>query len=72
MALIVDQQLEIIEDIVYLFEDFVEILELEVVFFDLLWWLVIIGYFISKEGIKDLGYKGNVFNFWDGLFEEVL
>jgi len=30
------------------------------------------GYFTSEEGIKDLGYKGNQPNVWDGVPQEVL
>ena len=34
--------------------------------------LTMIGYFTSKAGIEDLGYKGNTPNVWDGVPEEVL
>ena len=34
--------------------------------------LTLTGYFTSKMGIKDLGYKGNTPNVWDGVPEEVL
>lgn len=34
--------------------------------------LTMIGYFTSKEGIDDLGYKGNTPNIWDGIPEDVL
>ena len=34
--------------------------------------LTLTGYFTSKMGMEDLGYKGNVPNAWDGVPEEVL
>lgn len=34
--------------------------------------LVLTGYYTSKQGIKDLGYKGNTPNVWDGVPDEVL
>lgn len=34
--------------------------------------LVATGFFTSKMGIDDLGYKGNVPNFWDGVPSDVL
>ena len=34
--------------------------------------LTMTGYFTSEIGIKDLGYKGNIPNIWDGVPQEVL
>jgi len=34
--------------------------------------LTLTGYFTSKMGLKDLGYKGNIPNVWDGVPKEVL
>ena len=34
--------------------------------------IVVTGYFTSEIGIKDLGYKGNTPNVWDGVPSEVL
>ena len=34
--------------------------------------MVLTGYFTSEIGIKDLGYKGNTPNVWDGVPEEIL
>lgn len=34
--------------------------------------LVLTGYYTSELGIKDLGYKGNTPNFWDGIPQDVL
>jgi len=45
---------------------------LEVQFFSLMRNLTLTGYFTSKMGIEDLGYKGNTPNIWDGVPEEVL
>ncbi len=41
-------------------------------FFDLMRNLTVSGYYTSQEGIKDLGYKGNIPNVWDGIPEDVL
>ncbi len=34
--------------------------------------MIVTGYFTSEVGIKDLGYKGNTPNVWDGIPDEVL
>ncbi len=34
--------------------------------------LTMTGYFTSEIGVKDLGYKGNMPNVWDGVPQEVL
>ncbi|MEL6944334.1 MAG: gluconate 2-dehydrogenase subunit 3 family protein [Bacteroidota bacterium] len=41
-------------------------------FFDLVRNLTLTGFYTSKMGLKTLGYKGNVPNFWDGVPEEVM
>jgi hypothetical protein len=41
-------------------------------FFNLMRSLVISGFYTSPEGIKDLGYKGNTPNQWNGVPEDVL
>ena len=41
-------------------------------FFSLVRNLTLTGYFTTKEGIEDLGYKGNTPNVWDGVPQEVL
>jgi hypothetical protein len=66
------QQTAILDDIAYLPADKTEELTAPVAFFDLLRKLVQTGYFTSKQGIKDLGYQGNVPNLWDGVPPEVL
>jgi len=45
---------------------------LEIQFFSLVRNLTLSGYYTSKMGIEDLGYKGNTPNVWDGVPEEVL
>jgi hypothetical protein len=41
-------------------------------FFSLMRNLVLTGYYTTRIGIDDLGYKGNVANIWDGVPEDVL
>ncbi|MEL6560184.1 MAG: gluconate 2-dehydrogenase subunit 3 family protein [Bacteroidota bacterium] len=41
-------------------------------FFSLMRDLTLTGYYTSKMGIEDLGYKGNVPSVWDGVPEEEL
>lgn len=43
-----------------------------VMFFSLLRNLTLTGYYTTKMGIEELGYKGNTPNVWDGVPEEVL
>ncbi len=68
-----DQQYEILETIAY---PDLQVSEnerpLEVRFFSLIRNLTLTGYFTSETGIKDLGYKGNMPNVWDGVPQEVL
>ncbi|WP_350287091.1 gluconate 2-dehydrogenase subunit 3 family protein [uncultured Croceitalea sp.] len=45
---------------------------LEIQFFFLMRGLTVTGYYTSKVGIADLGYKGNMPNVWDGVPQEVL
>lgn len=45
---------------------------LEVQFFSLMRNLTVCGYYTSKVGIAELGYKGNSPNVWDGVPQEVL
>ena len=44
----------------------------EIQFFSLMRNLVLTGYFTSEVGIKELDYKGNMPNVWDGVPQEVL
>ncbi len=45
---------------------------LEIQFFSLMRNLTLTGYYTSRIGIEDLGYKGNMPNVWDGVPEDVL
>ena len=45
---------------------------LEIQFFNLMRNLTVCGYYTSKMGIEELGYKGNMPNIWDGVPQEVL
>lgn len=45
---------------------------LEIQFFYLMRGLTVTGYYTSKVGIADLGYKGNQPNVWDGVPQDVL
>jgi len=45
---------------------------LEIQFFYMMRGLTLTGYYTSKVGIADLGYKGNQPNIWDGVPQEVL
>lgn len=45
---------------------------LEIQFFYLMRALTMTGYYTSKVGIADLGYKGNQPNVWDGVPQDVL
>lgn len=45
---------------------------LEIQFFYMIRGLTVTGYYTSKVGIADLGYKGNMPNVWDGVPQDVL
>lgn len=64
-------QKSILDSIAYEIEDFEEQSE-EIKFFSLFRDLVVTGYFTSAVGLKDLDYKGNTPNVWDGVSDEVL
>ena len=34
--------------------------------------MVVTGWFTSEVGMRDLGYKGNIPNVWDGVPEDIL
>ncbi len=65
----VDQQKEILDAIAYPDK---ENPTYEQQFFSLVRNLTVTGYYTSKEGIEDLGYKGNSPNVWDGVPADVL
>ncbi len=69
----VEQQKSILDTICY--HDIEVPLEkqaLEIQFFNLMRGLTLTGYYTSKVGIEDLGYKGNQPNVWDGVPQDVL
>ena len=68
-----ENQKEIFDDIAYYdpnksIDDYPE----EVQWFNLVRNLTMTGYFTSEVGIKELGYKGNAPNVWDGVPKDVL
>jgi hypothetical protein len=67
------QQIEVIEDIAYPDPNGnKKELAQGIAFFDRIRNLTVTGYYTTKMGINDLGYKGNFANIWDGVPEEVL
>jgi hypothetical protein len=65
------QQIALIDEIAYP-DQAPEYLKHGVVFFSLMRNLTLTGYYTTEMGIKDLGYKGNQPNVWDGVPQEVL
>jgi hypothetical protein len=65
------QQLQIVDDIAYP-DDAKPEMEYGVRFFNRMRNLTSTGFFTSEIGIKDMGYKGNQANAWDGVPENVL
>ena len=69
----VDQQKALLDEIAYYDPEIpMEKQALEIQFFNLMCNLSLTGYYTSKMGIEDLGYKGNMPNIWDGVPEDVL
>ncbi len=68
-----DQQKQICDEICwYDTETSLDEQPLEIQFFSLMRNLTLTGYYTSKVGIADLGYKGNMPNVWDGVPQDVL
>ncbi len=65
------QHIQIIDDIAYPDTAKPEFSQ-GVTFFNLMRDLTMTGYYTSKEGLKDLGYQGNMPNEWDGVPPNVL
>lgn len=67
------QQKEILDTIAF-YDPEVPLQEqpLEIQFFSLVRNLTVSGYYTSKLGIEELGYKGNTPNIWDGVPQHVL
>lgn len=67
------QQIEIVDDIAYPDPDNKKPdMAYGIKFFNLMRNLTLTGYYTTEMGFKDLGYKGNVPNIWDGVPAEVL
>ena len=66
-----DQQIEMVDEIAYPEKAKPEMRH-GVAFFNTMRDLTACGFFTSKIGIEDLGYKGNRPNQWDGVPKEVL
>ncbi len=68
-----EQQKQILDEIAYYDPEIsMDKQALEIQFFNLMCNLTLTGYYTSKMGIEDLGYKGNMPNIWDGVPEDVL
>ena len=70
-----EEQLGIVDDIAYELPKEGEAtnpLRTGVDFFDRLRFLVVTGFFTSREGVEYLGYVGNQPNVWDGVPQDVL
>ncbi len=65
------QRLEVIDDIAYPEKKKPEFTQ-GIAFFNRMRNLVVTGFYTSKMGIEDVGYKGNVPNTWAGVPKEVL
>ncbi len=65
------QRIEIVDDIAYPDEARPEMSQ-GVKFFSLMRDLTMTGFYTTRIGIDDLGYKGNTPNNWDGVPDEVL
>ncbi|QRQ99616.1 gluconate 2-dehydrogenase subunit 3 family protein [Dyadobacter sandarakinus] len=65
------QQLQIVDDIAYP-EKAKPIYSQGVAFFNLMRNLTASGFYTSKMGIEDIGYKGNTPNVWEGVPDDVL
>jgi len=66
-----EEQLEICDQIAYPNKTKAELKQGEM-FFTRMRNLTLTGYYTSKIGIEDLGYKGNTPNVWDGVPDDVL
>jgi hypothetical protein len=65
------QQLELVDDIAYP-DNAKPDMEYGVNFFNRMRNLTATGFFTTEMGIKDMDYKGNQANIWDGVPENVL
>ena len=66
------QRIAIVDDIAYPQQAKGTPMEPGANFFDQLRFLTLTGYFTSRKGLRDLDYRGNRANVWDGVPQEVL
>lgn len=66
-----DQQKQLLDEIAYPDNASPEVAQ-GVTFFNRMRNLVLAGYYTTRMGVDDLGYKGNTPNVWDGVPEAVL
>lgn len=71
ISLTATQQTEILDEIAYP-DKAAEELKEGVDFFTLMRNLTLTGYYTTEMGFKDLGYKGNTPNNWDGVPDEIM
>ena len=68
-----DDQIKSIFDVISYNDGIAEDFKEEASFFATYRYMVVTGWFTSEEvGMRDLGYKGNIPNVWDGVPEYVL
>ena len=67
-----DDQIKSIFDIISYNDGIQEDFEEAASFFATYRYMVVTGWFTSEVGMRDLGYKGNIPNVWDGVPEDVL
>lgn len=71
VALTPEQRIQIVDDIAY--PDKVKPgMKQGVSFFNLMRNLTATGFYTSEMGVKDVGYKGNIPNLWNGVPDDVL
>lgn len=70
-ALTHEQRIKIVDDIAYPAKAKPEMKQ-GVSFFNLMRNLTATGFYTSEIGVKDIGYKGNVPNLWNGVPDDVL
>lgn len=71
-SLTVAEQKQILDEIAFNDENAPEEVKPGIAFFRLMRNLTVTGYYTSEIGLKDLDFKGNVPNVWDGVPEDVL
>ena len=67
-----DDQIKSIFDIISYNDGIEEDFKEAASFFATYRYMVVTGWFTSEVGMRDLGYKGNIPNVWDGVPEDVL